>query len=347
MNAPTPERILVFLPNWVGDVVMATPALAALRARFPQARIVAIGRPYVNDVLSGLDIVNEVRCLDSLKDGSSFMDMLADARTLRRAHFEMTVLMTNSLRTAIFAFLARAGYRVGYAREGRGPLLHVKLAPKKSNGRYEPGPMIDYYFALVASVGSETNDRRMRLAVTPEERAAADEVLKRFEIDASKPIAVINPGAAFGSSKCWSPISFAAVADRLAARGMEPVVITSPREAEIAEKISAAAASGLKPVWRTGFTLGLLKAFIARAAIVVTNDSAPRHYAAALGVPVVTLFGSTDERWSDTGYEKEVIINKHVECSPCQLKVCPRDHVCMTSITPDDVMGAVGELIRI
>lgn len=347
MEKVSPSNVLVFLPNWIGDVVMATPALAALRARFPEARIVAIGRPYVKDVLNGLDIAGEVRGLDSLKDGASFKAMLRDARALRAERYDLAILMTNSIRTAVFAFLTRAKERVGYAREGRGPLLTTKLKAKRARGRYLPAPMIGYYLDLVAAVGAQAADRRMRLVVTPDEKAAAGDLLSRFGVDGVKADRGLNPGAAFGSSKCWPPMHFAGVADALTARGFEPLVITAPREKEIAEKIAGAAAAPLKPIWRIDFTLGMLKAVMARASIVVTNDSAPRHYAAALGVPVATLFGPTDERWSDTEYEKEIILNRHVECSPCQLKVCPRDHVCMTSITAADAVGAVEKLLRL
>jgi heptosyltransferase II len=336
-----PSKILVFLPNWVGDVVMATPALAALRAHFPAARIVALSRPYVREVLDGAGLVDEARGRDSLKSGASVAAQLRDAWALRRERFDLAILMTNSLRTALFAFVAGARERVGYAREGRSALLTTRLKPLKSDGRYVPSPMIDYYFGLVAAVGAPIDDRRMRLVVTPAEREAAERIVAECGVDTVKPLAILNPGAAFGASKCWPAEYFAAVADDLAGRGFEPLVVTSPKERDIAERILAAAKSPLKPVWRADFTLGAMKALMSRAAVVVTNDSAPRHYAAALGVPVVTLFGPTDERWTVIDYEKELILNKHVECAPCQLKVCPTDHHCMTTLTPDEAIAAV------
>ncbi len=157
-------------------------------------------------------------------------------------------------------------------------------------------------------------------------------------------LALLNPGAAFGSAKCWPAEYFAETAGALAAEGFEPLVVTAPREREIAERIAAAAAVRLKPVWRSDIPLGTLKALVERAAVLVTNDSGPRHFGAALERPVVTLIGPTDPRWSETGYAGEVVLRKEIECAPCMLRACPRDHACMRLITPAEVVAAVAEI---
>jgi heptosyltransferase-2 len=339
-----PARILVFVPNWVGDAVMATPALGALRRRFPAARIVVVARPYVREVLEGLACVDGVRGLESLTNRASLGSFFRDARVLCAEGFDLAVLMTNSFRSALFARLAGIKARLGYARDARDFLLTIRVSPQREDGSFRPSPMIDYYLKLVAALGADSIDRAMRLAVTPNESAAAEAVLSELGVDRTKPLAVINPGAAFGSAKCWPPESFAAVADALAAKGYEVVVETSPRERETGEAIGAAAKTALKPVWRAEISLGALKGLIAGAAVLVTNDSGPRHIGAALGVPVVTIMGPTDPRWSHTGYEREVILRKDVDCAPCMLRECPTDHKCMTLITPEEVVIAVDEV---
>jgi heptosyltransferase-2 len=341
----SPKRILAFVPNWVGDAVMATPALAALRKRFPEARIVAAVRPYVSEILEGARFVDEVRGLDGLKTSVEARAFLRDTMTLRRERYDVAVLFTNSFRSALMAFLAGARTRVGYAREGRAWLLTERLEAKRADGEYLPGPMIDYYLELTGALGAETCDRRMRLAVTDGEAKAAADVVAEFHVETRKPMAVITPGAAFGSAKCWLAASFAAVADELSAKGYEVVVLTSPKERGTAELIGQKAKHALKATWRADMKLGTLKALISRAAVLVTNDSGPRHIGAAFGVPVVTIFGSTDERWSDTGYGREVIVTKNVDCAPCMLRVCPTDHRCMELITPGDVLTAVDEAL--
>ncbi len=341
MERVDPEKILVLLPNWVGDAVMATPALAALRRRFPESVIVCLARPYVVPVFEGLGFLDEIRGLDSLRAKTATRLFLAEARALRGEKFDLAVLFANSFRTGLFALLTGAKRRVGYIRGGRGFLLTAGVKPVMSGGRFKPFPMIDYYLALVGSLGAVSDDRQMHLVVTSRERARTQEIFSQFNVDISRPLAVINPGAAFGSAKCWPPENFAAVAGGLCEKGFEVLVVTGPKEKDIGEAIGAATGVSLKPLWRADIPLGALKAIIARAAVLVTNDSGPRHFGTALGVPVVTIMGPTDPRWSDTGYKREIVVRKEVDCGPCMLRVCPRDHKCMTLITPGDVIDAI------
>jgi len=324
---------------------MATPALSALRSRFPEARITALARPYVAEVLAGHPAVDDLRALDSLAPRAPVSRFLRDAWRLRREGFDLAVLFTNSLRTALFAAVAGATRRAGYRREGRGFLLTDRIDPVKSGGEYVPGPMIDYYLDLVSLFGAPPASRRMSLTVTDSERAEARRLLDEFDVAAGAPVALINPGAAFGSAKCWPAENFAEVADRLGERGLDVLVVTGPAERDIGEAIGRAARRELKPVWRAGVSLGTLKALIADAALLVTNDSGPRHFGAALGVPVVTIIGPTDPRWSETGWEKEVVLRRQVQCAPCMLRVCPRDHACMRLVKAGDVVAAAERLL--
>ncbi len=342
MNA---QKILVLAPNWVGDAVMATPALDALKKRFPDSKIVLAARPYVTRVFDGLDIIDEVRGLESLKKRCSLRGFVSEAWSQRKEGFDLAVLFCNSFRSALFSFLAGAKERVGYAREGRGFLLTKSMKPLSEDGKFVPGPMVDYYLGLVGLAGADTSQGLMRLTVTETDRAEADEVFRRAGMDSAKKLAVINPGAAFGSAKCWPAENFAGVADALAERGFEVAVVTGPREKDIAEAIATAAKSELKTVWRFDVGLGALKSIIERAAVLVTNDSGPRHFAAAFGVPVVTIIGPTDPRWSDTRYRGEIVVRKQVDCGPCMGRTCPRDHKCMVLITQSEVIRAVSDVL--
>lgn len=337
-----PQKILVLLPNWIGDAVMATPALSALRKHFGDARIVTVSRSYVSEVMHGLPFIDEVRSFDGLQAGAGIGAFLRDAMAIRGEHFDLAVLMTNSFRTALFVLLGGVRERLGYVREGRGPLLTKRLMPRKTpDGRFEPAPMIDYYLELAAAAGAPSLGRKMTLAVTPEEERDADAVLGRYEVDGSRPVAVLSPGAAFGSAKCWPPENFAAVAEGLLERGYEPLIVTAPGQKELNDRLAADSPHGVKPFWDADLRLGTFKALVKRAAILITNDSGPRHFGAAFGIPTITLFGSSDPLWSDTYYDGETIIQGQAECAPCMLRVCPRDHRCMTSIKAADVMEAV------
>ncbi len=338
------KRILVFVPNWVGDAVMATPAIAALRRRFPGAKIVALARPYVSGVLSGLADLDEIRGLSSLNSGGSVVSLVSDARALRGEGYDLAVLFTNSFRTAGFALAAGVKARLGYGRDGRSFLLTRRVRPVMKEGDFAPRPMIDYYLELVAVVGADISDRKMKLAVDDAETASATEALSRHGFDGGRPLALVNPGAAFGSAKCWPVENFATLADELSAKGYAVMVITSPRDRAIGEAVERLA-KGVKPMIESDITLGTMKGIVARSAVLVTNDSGPRHIGAALGAPVVTIMGPTDPRWSATDYEREILLMKDVECAPCMLRTCPKDHRCMTLIEPGEVAAAVEEAV--
>jgi heptosyltransferase-2 len=181
-------------------------------------------------------------------------------------------------------------------------------------------------------------------------------------IGAEENVAVMVPGANFGSSKCWSPERFAQVADRLMDRkgvfNAHVILATSPAEFPIAEAILAASAlcPGGKGIGRLHTTatlkggealsVGALKQIVKRSMLMVCNDTGPRHFAAAFGVPTVTLFGPTDPVWAETFSDKERIVRVEVLCGPCQLKRCPIDHRCMEGITREMVMAAILDLLR-
>lgn len=345
-----PRRILVMLPTWVGDAVMATPALAALRRRFPEASIAWTGSPAARAVLAGLDLAEAV-VPDVSRAG--LWGFWAAVRQWRREKIDLAVLLSNAFRVALLARLGGARRRVGYDRDGRGWLLSDKLAPaRQADGTFAPTPAIDYYLALVERLGGQTGDRRMRLAVEPQYEAKANELFAAAGVDAARPIMVLNPGASFGASKLWPAERFAAVGDGLIERYDAQIVINAaPAERAIAETVEAAMTHAPAVSFaRRDNSLGLLKAIIARSALLVTGDTGPRHIAAALGAAVVTIFGPTDPRWAELNYDKERIVRADVPCAPCQQKVCPLPkspeyHQCMRRIAPEAVLAAAADVL--
>ena len=221
-------------------------------------------------------------------------------------------------------------------------------------------PTIEYYLELTRRFGTTGNlELRMELGITAEERAEADRTLGATENSEfrGQNLVTIVPGANFGSSKCWLPERFAAVADRLIEEcgggGASVLISSSPAERGIVDAILAASRFPTRIVALaklndgTGVSLGALKEIVRRSSLMVCNDTGPRHFAAAFGVPTVTLFGPTDPVWAETYHERERIVRvgqAEAPCSPCQLKKCPIDHRCMTRLTVEMVMRAVGEL---
>ena len=347
-----PRNILIYLPNWVGDVVMATPALRALRRRFAGARFTCVGRQVSIDTLEGLGWF-DASVVDPSWPRATAANFFRLARRLRQGRFDAAILMPNSFRTALAVRLARVPRRIGYARDGRGWLLSDRLEPRRDEaGAFVPLSAIDYYLDLARHLGAEVADRRMELAATAADDAAADAMLKEAGSRADKPLVMLNPGASFGVSKMWNADRYGLVADALIERfGAQIIINAAPNEKNVAADVAAA----MKHAPLINFadrdnTIGALKALMRRCRVLITNDTGARHFAAAMGIGVVTLFGSTDPRWAELNYSRERILRADVPCSPCQRKLCPqpagpRYHQCMMAIAPDSVIDAAGELL--
>ena len=343
-------RILVCLPNWVGDVVMATPVLKALRRGFPAASIAHMGRPAPLAVADGVDWSDETIAVDPAAGG---MRLLALASQIRRGRYDLGILLPNSFRVAALARLGGVTELLGYARDGRGWLLHRKLlAPQDGRGRFLPVPMIDYYRRLAEALGLGDVPRTMRLGIRAEDGAAAERLLAEVGADNRRPLVMLNPGASFGSSKMWELDRWAALADALIERRDAQILINaSPAERRIVSQV----ALRMQHVPAIDFAsrdnrVGLLKALVKRCALVITGDTGVRHIGAALGTGVVTLFGSTDPVWSQIDYPRERIIRVDVPCSPCQRKRCRRGagplyHVCMAAITVEMALAQAEALL--
>jgi heptosyltransferase-2 len=329
-------RIAVFLPNWIGDVVMATPAIHSLCTQYSDARFVSVGRPYVAGVLDGAPWFDDAVNLDPSIGG-----VVRAARRLRAMKIDLAVLFPNTLRSALTAWLGRCRRRIGYVRYGRRWLLTDRLDPvRDGQGRLAPSPIIDAYNLLGATAGASP-DRAMRLFTTRAEEFAADTVWRSTGLNKCKTVVALNPGAAFGSSKYWSVESWGTVAWQFASRGSGVLVLCGPNERDMARQIVERA--GCERVWSLAeapLSIGLTKACIRRCHLLVTTDSGPRHFAAAFDKPVVTLFGPTHIAWTETYHEKAVHLQKEVPCGPCQKRVCPLDHRCMKLLMPEDVVIA-------
>jgi len=341
-----PGRILIFVPNWVGDVVMATAGLVAVRRRFPTARITLLERRYVAPVLADLSVADETIYWPETDPSPGMSRSIAGLIAhLRRERFALALLLTNSFRSALVAYLAGARRRVGYARGGRSWLLTDGLKPKKHGHEFVPIPALDYYNALVRHLGCNHVNDQLVLATSPSDEAAIDDRLG--STPPHHPLIVLNPGANYGSAKCWPAEKYAALADELVDRYDARVVASlSPKESEIADRLAAAVRRPIEIFVDPPLGLGPLKALVRRSRLLITNDTGPRHFAAAFGVPVVTIFGSSDPAWTDTRYSQERIAILDLDCQPCMERVCPlKHHHCMKLLEPELVLQKVRELL--
>jgi len=355
---PDPANILVVQPSWVGDAVMATPTLRALRQRYPEARISYLMRRYVKPVYTGMPWADRLITYRTGKTTAKAGrgEFIKLAARIRSAKFDMAVLLPNSFKTALVCKLAHIPRVVGYDRDGRGFLLTDKLLPPKDRGKFVPSPIVKYYLGIAHYLGSGHRDLKLELFVTEAERREARDVFARGGLGADlhrpassggPPLILLNPGAAFGAAKCWPPESFAALADRFVdGLGATVLLSAAPKERAIVEAIKRQMRHAPVDLSNKGMTLGSLKEIVRRCDLMVTNDTGPRHIAAAMDVPVVTVFGPTHPEWTEIYYAKERQVAVKVFCGPCQKKTCPLDHRCMTRVTPGMVYDASAALLR-
>lgn len=354
---PDPKNILVLQPSWVGDAVMATPTLRALRARFADARITYLMRRYVKPIYNGMPWADRLLTFRTGKAKTGSRDnAFRLGKLLRAGEFDMAVLLPNSFKSALTCKLAGIPRVVGYERDGRGMLLTDKLLPLRNNDGFVPTPIVGYYLALARFLGARDVDPKMELFVTDAERAEASDALQRAGLDPAidqpsrrdgkSPLVILNPGANYGAAKCWLPEYFARVSDQLIdERGATVIVSSAPKERKIVEEIKGFARRPFVDLGAIGVSLGALKDVIRRADVMVTNDTGPRHIAAAFGVPVVTVFGPTHPAWTEIDFALERQVAVKVFCGPCQRKICPLDHRCMTRVTPERVYDTTLDLL--
>lgn len=334
---------MVFCPNWIGDVVMATPTFRALRRHFVSDRLVAVMRPYVLDTIEGNPWFNDTILYDD-KSPDRRRRTLAVMGELRRNKFDVAVLLTNSIRSALVAWFGGCRRRVGYARDGRRLLLNEPLRAPKGRHGYLPSPMIDYYLALAYHLGAPPESYQMELFTSPRDEALADAFWRNAGFTPADRVVAINPGAAFGPAKRWPSQYFAELARKLAEQpGIKVMVLCGPQERGFARFITDASLRPrqVKSLADEAISIGLTKALVRRSSLLVSTDSGPRHFAAAFGVPVVSLFGPTHIEWTDTYYPGETFLQKKLPCGPCQQRTCPLiHHRCMLELDVSTVYQA-------
>ena len=337
MHVEKIRKILIRGPNWVGDSVLAIPAMKAVRARFPDAEITLLVRPWVAGLFSSAPFVDKVW---SEEKPSGLGDWIRITRDMRNRHFDLALLLPNSFESALMMFLGRVPERIGYATDGRQWMLTNAVTADSNVGH-----QVNYYLNL-AKVLSATADRpSIEIEATGEERESARTLLAAEGIPRTSPFIVLNPGAAYGSAKRWHEDRFATVADKLAGELRSDVaIIGSEAERPIADQIrdrlktTTAVLSGKT-------SLEMLIGVLAESSLMITNDSGPMHIAAALGVPTVAIFGSTDEKATGPYGPRTRIVKHAVDCSPCLLRECPIDHRCMNGVTVEQVCAAARELL--
>ncbi|MDN3515693.1 MAG: lipopolysaccharide heptosyltransferase II [Candidatus Brocadia sp.] len=357
MKKPTNiSKIILRSPNWVGDVVMATPAFRCIRENFPHAEITIALKSYVEKLIEDAPWFDKVLILDSNPHGkhagpgnlhSKRPQFLSLVNQIRSEGYDLGFLFPNSFSAALLFWLGGVKRRVGYKRDARSWLLTDGINRLSENGRFRPTYMGDYYLRLCTAVGCEVRSKDLELFITEEGRRRADRIFEDYHLNNGHPLVLLNPGAAYGSSKCWTSEGFATTADIIRKQmDCNIAIVCAPREIQLATDIEQAAKSKLINLANQIISLDVLKALIKRCSLLITVDSGPRHIAVAFQRPVVTLMGPNDPRYTESPAEIGQVIRADADCLACHLKVCPKDHRCMTQIKPERVARAGLDLLK-
>lgn len=330
------RKILVRATNWVGDAVMSLPALRALREKFPGAEISILAKSWVADLYGREPFCDRLIPYDGHR--------LAAAKELKKYDFDCAILLQNAFEAAFIAFWARIPRRIGYARDGRSPLL-TQAIPVPRKGEIPPHERF-YYLELLRRAGILETMPENDLIRLDGASAARQAGFQRFQqIGFNSPVGV-SPGAAYGTAKRWLPERFAEAANRVAKEtGSAVAIFGSKDERGLCDSVAAKIEV---PVHNFAGETSL-KEFIEMAAacrVYLTNDSGAMHIASALGIPTVAIFGATDDIGTGPTGPLARVVRESVECSPCLLRECPIDHRCMTRVEAARVANAALDLLK-
>jgi len=345
---PEPRRLLVLAPNWLGDAVMALPAIADVRRAFPAAHLAVAARTSVAAVFDLVPGVNEVITLEWTGKTGARAAFRADVTRLKAAACDTALLLPNSFASAWLVWRARVGRRWGYARDWRSWLLTSAVAAPEGSRHHAA-----YYQHLICELGVANGPLEAVVDPRAADVAHARRLLVDRGWDGTSRLVAVAPGAAYGTAKQWLPEHFVTLVGTLIeSDGSTVVLVGGSGDAVTTAFVRAALPEPLRPraLDLAGATsLHVLAAVLSLASACVSNDSGAMHLAAALGVPVAAIFGATNEHETSPltrGRRPLRLLVHPVECRPCMLRECPIDHRCMSRLQPSEVHSAVQDLVE-
>jgi heptosyltransferase-2 len=335
------DKILIRGTNWIGDAILTLPAVAAIRATYPQAHIAVLVKPWVADIYKLFSSVDDVIIYENKFDTPAGVFRLA--RMLKGKKFDVAILLQNAIEAAIIAFSAGIPLRAGYDSDARGLLLTHRIHLTEEIRKVH---QIDYYLEMVKALGCVSVNREMHLE-TKINPLNTQDILRKFIPEINKLIIGIAPGATYGPAKRWFPDRFAAVADKLNEHfSSQGILLGGKADWEVAREVQKLARTKLinlagKTTLREAIYL------ISQCRLFISNDSGLMHIAGALNIPTIALFGSTNPATTAPAGNKSTIVRREVSCSPCLKETCPTDFRCMRLISVEDVFKAAQNLMRL
>lgn len=333
------KNILIVKLSAIGDVIHALPVAPILKQRFPAARITWVVEKPAYDLLTNNPYIDEIILFDKPKF-KSLGGILANgrelAKPLRARQFDLALDLQGLFKSAAIVWLSGAPKRLGYCNMRE--LSHWVSTPVI--GPHCQGHVVDRYLDVVRALGCEViQSVQFPLFITEQEAQAAEAIAAQAGLRQGTRYAVLAPGTNW-ATKCWPTRHFAALADKLYQDNIIPVLIGGKGDSRLAEEIAAVAE--IPPVDLTGKTsLKQLAHIIRKASCFVGGDTGPMHLAAAIGTPVVALFGPTDPARNGPYGDQHKVLLVDRECRGCWKRQCPHSEICLAVISPELVYQSV------
>ena len=322
---------------------MTTPAVRAIREGFPNAHISFLAKPWVAPVFEKSEHIDRLIIYDGERRHKGFFGKFRLARDLEKYDFDAAILLQNAFEAALISLLAGIPLRIGYSRDARRLLLtHAVPCTNEIKTKHQT----EYYLNILRRIGIENDNRDLYLKLNQNDRFRAEKILLEHHLSLGEKIIGINPGATYGPAKQWPPDRYARLADRIQTFSEVRVIIFGgPGDQNLGQKISELMRH--QPLDLSGKTsLGEAMALIERCDLFITNDSGLMHVAAALDVPLVAVFGSTNPVATGPLGSNSKVVQAAVPCSPCLKSNCPEGHLkCMDQIEVDHVFDVAKELL--
>lgn len=338
------RRILIVRTDRVGDVLLSTPVLAALRRRFPRAHMAMLVRPYAKEVVAGHPHLDEVLCDDRWGKHHGLWGFFRLVQEIRVRRFDTALVLRPTWRIALLVWLARIETRVGTGYRVYQFLFNRRVYEHRRWGQKHE---VEYNLSLARAVGAPGGHFAPSMAVSAADDRVAQELLRAWSVGPDDRLALVHPGSG-GSARDWTPEGFARLADELMERGVARVILSSGQadDAVFSQVLRLMQRGPL--TFPRPLSLKELAALIARCHVVVTNSTGPMHMATAMGTPVVALFcpirACSPQRWGPWGEGHVVIMPPVPSCKGCRGRRCPH-YDCMAKISVEEVFSAVRRML--
>ncbi len=331
------EKILINCPSWIGDAVMSLPALQSVHQNMPQAQITLLANSWIVDLYKNLSFIHDIILHNPKGTDKGIRGFTKAIKNIKQQKFDLAILLQNAFRPALLTWLSGIPHRWGYATDGRSLLLTNAIKVSSDDRQCHH---IYYYLRLLEKLGLFIEKPSISIKLTSKQKEKGKHLLLGKGYELKKTTVGIHPGAAYGEAKCWLPDRYAQLAERLISNDdVQVILFGAQQELSLIDNILSHMSRN--PIVLAGETsLEELMGSMIYCDLYIANDSGPMHLAAALGIPLVALFGPTNEKRTAPLGEEHIIIKKHISCSPCLHRTCPSDHQCMTAITVDEVYNA-------